>query len=249
MRLIFVFMVSLLVNCKYEEVSSSLEENLVAYYNFDGNTLDLSPTKLDAVGYNIEFVDGGSTERSIVVFFNGIDANAVIPHSKLIDFSRTAPFAICFWVRCALQKDTLNKTTDFMCKWNDAGNTPYPFAIRLYNQMADFNKRGVIYGQVYDTDTVAYNYSQNYYLMDNNWHFIVFQRPDEGHVELYLDGKINHKISDPTKLEVTNTLPLFIGCRNDATQKKFNFFTGYMDDLRFYNRALDESEIAYLSKH
>lgn len=77
---------------------------------------------------------------------------------------------------------------------------------------------------------------------DNNWHLINLTVSTNS-MELYIDGVINDNIS------FTNTFTYVLHSGNDTTLGIRNsialgtFYRGYMDELRFYNCILTQSEI------
>ncbi|WP_417941236.1 LamG domain-containing protein [Flavobacterium sp. RS13.1] len=79
---------------------------------------------------------------------------------------------------------------------------------------------------------------------DDNWHFLTAVRRSNV-LELYLDGKLiqstpRSNISPP--IDVNNNLPLMMG--NVAQiQEPFRQFTGSIDEVRIWNRALSTTEI------
>ncbi len=82
-----------------------------------------------------------------------------------------------------------------------------------------------------------------YKINDGNWHHIAFviDIPNKKYF-LYVDGKLDtERALDPVKASsgVTNTQPLIIGKRSNETMP----FTGELDEMRFYNKALTPEEL------
>lgn len=75
-------------------------------------------------------------------------------------------------------------------------------------------------------------------IQDNNWHFLVGMW-DGGTIKLYIDGKLDKEMACAGTL-LTNNEPLFIGARG-GTQR---FIIGALDEIKVYNYALSESELA-----
>lgn len=78
---------------------------------------------------------------------------------------------------------------------------------------------------------------------DGNWHYIVATRTGNAH-RLYLDGVQE----DTTRVANTGAIDtgqdLHIGAYNTTSEN----FPGFIDDVRLYNRAIDEEEITKLYK-
>lgn len=79
---------------------------------------------------------------------------------------------------------------------------------------------------------------------DGNWHFLTAVRRSNA-LELYVDGKLipsNPRSNISPPIDVNNNLPLMIG--NVAqSQEPFRQFTGSLDEVRVWNRALSAAEI------
>jgi len=75
-------------------------------------------------------------------------------------------------------------------------------------------------------------------IQDNNWHFLVGTW-DGGTIKLYIDGKLDKEMPCAGTL-LTNNEPLFIGARG-GTQR---FLIGALDEIKVYNYALSEAELA-----
>lgn len=75
-------------------------------------------------------------------------------------------------------------------------------------------------------------------IQDNNWHFLVGTW-DGGTIKLYIDGKLDKEMPCAGKL-LTNTDPLFIGARGGTGR----FIIGALDEIKVYNYALSEAELA-----
>jgi hypothetical protein len=81
-------------------------------------------------------------------------------------------------------------------------------------------------------------------VLDGTWHHIVATFLPSTYARIYVDGILN--ASDTTTIQsaiVNNTAPVQIGLHDTSTN-----FNGSIDDVRIYNRALTETEIAILAK-
>ena len=100
-----------------------------------------------------------------------------------------------------------------------------------------------------------YGWQQGYFgttpVNDGKWRHLVATRDSGGGVSLYLDGKLEPvgKIgfggsADRTGMDdVTTHDPLLIGRHG---WKDEAFYTGELDEIRIYNRALSEKEVVRL---
>ena len=77
-------------------------------------------------------------------------------------------------------------------------------------------------------------------VLDGNWHFLVGQR--EGSVwKIFVDGVLSNQ-NTASSGNIANSLNLTIGC---ASQLNY-FYSGLIDDVRIFNRALSQTEISAL---
>ncbi|HNE80128.1 MAG TPA: CARDB domain-containing protein, partial [Flavobacteriales bacterium] len=79
---------------------------------------------------------------------------------------------------------------------------------------------------------------------NNAWHHIVHTRTGST-MRIYVDGVLNATATHPVE-NITTSIALFIG-RNSASA--IQFYSGKMDNLRLYNRALTAQEVTDLFAH
>lgn len=83
-------------------------------------------------------------------------------------------------------------------------------------------------------------------LQSGKWYHLLYQRNNSGELELYLDGKIlssTSTLTNPTNVSSA----LYIGSSRNydgGAASITNFFNGKIDEVKFYSRSLDASEIA-----
>ncbi len=87
--------------------------------------------------------------------------------------------------------------------------------------------------------------------IDGNWHLVTLVFNRTGNMTLYVDGvsKNSSDISAGSATNMTNTDKFFIGAYQDITgvaPSSGKYFTGSIDDVRVYNRALSATEVATL---
>lgn len=81
-------------------------------------------------------------------------------------------------------------------------------------------------------------------VLDNEWHLITLvcekinQTSDSGDMELYVDSQKQGETLPQSNLDFLNISALYIGTENNG-----GFFTGQMDNIRFYNKELTQTEI------
>lgn len=79
----------------------------------------------------------------------------------------------------------------------------------------------------------------------NRWYHVAASFDGSMH-RLYVNGQLAHEAQGFFKF--SRGEPIRIGAKGDETTPKHAYFTGDLDDIRIYNRALSAAEIAGLAK-
>lgn len=211
-----------------EEVD--LNKGLVAYYEFEDNTDDSSENGVHGTEYGGMGYDDGVIGRA--GSFNGSDS--YIDISDLED-SLTTTFSL--WFKTGVDKYTQTMIGDYVACAYDKG-----FDFGLYGTPAQDNPRISFHGS-YRSSYVNVEIS----LADNQWHHVIGEVTD-GWQRLFLDGKLVGQLED--YIYVASQTNFYIGKTDlyhsecgDGTE---SWFDGLIDELRIYNRLLNDSEIQKL---
>lgn len=229
--------------CSLERIPSTLEDGLIAYFSFNSDVSDKSFSTLKSLGHDIQFINDVNSNRK-GAFFNGSSSYVEIQDQDVLEFYQGQPFTIIIIIKWGNQIQTLNTANDIISKWSDSGSVPYPYRLSIINQ-SDVKRPGEIAAFKFDGKNMPVGVNTIKPFNDNKWHFIVFQQTTNRRLKLYVDNVKINEVEDSTSLNVNNSLPLFIGCRNPSVTDRC-FFQGAIDEIRIYNRQLDETEIAYL---
>lgn len=225
--------------------TQDLTNGRIAYYPFNGNSVD-------EVGANNGMVYGatlipdrfGTPDQAY--YFDGINDYIEIPHSPTINFGVNDDFSISFWVRVEDQKD-LNGNNDIIGKWTAYTSTGYPYAIRYYSQYAPNGLQKKILAIRYDTHTCNHTprVQTDCQLVNEEWLHIVFIKTGK-ELTMFLNGELESTATDNTSEScgTDNSAPIMIGMRYQNTRH----FTGSIDDISFYNRALSKDEVNLIFK-
>lgn len=229
-------------------------EGLVAYYPFDNNTKDFAPvsTPNDGTIYGtVQFVPDRKGENSKAVSLDGVYSFVLIDHSSRINFVRGQDFTISVWLKFGDQGDVVANVNHVLTKRLD--NDAYPFALRVHNQTAATSLKKKVWAGRYDgpstnpcsgTGTASFVISKDPLSDKNKWYHVVL-RHQSNKINLYIDSEPQTEKTEDFNCEVGNTAPLYVGRANNDLDHNYN---GYLDDLRIYNRALNEGEILALWK-
>jgi hypothetical protein len=212
-------------------VLNSLSNGLVAYYNFDGNALDQSGKGHNGVANNTSYVTG---KHSSAIQMKGDQTSYV--NTGNWNFPDTFSISTFFNI-----KDTSTGyiSSQLISKYDDP-------TVSLFVDLIDH--------VTYFTARLAFrskNNTQTYYINDTTklytkrWYNLIITYNGSNLVQMFIDGKLKFEKTNisTTGVYVTST-PVTIGkaysnplASNDAA------FAGQLDDLRVYNRVLNQQEI------
>jgi hypothetical protein len=215
----------LFTNCENDDNVITYTENLIAYYPFNGNAFD-------EINLNDGIVKGAKlTSSSDAYLFDGIDNVIEISHDESFNFERDFTISALFNTNEIKSQQIIRKGKQV----NGEFSSPYSLSLSQTNDIifSISTEKGNTFSQLrkkgYET---------------NKWYLItgVFK---ENVMYLYVNGKLEafNKINGEITLNYDS---LLIGSRLSLSSDTFN---GVIDDVRFYNSALTESEIKNLYKN
>lgn len=105
-----------------------------------------------------------------------------------------------------------------------------------YNLAALYSEGTLL--QIYDLPEECDDENVGSSVQDQQWHFLVGMW-DGGSIRLYIDGSLDAEMSCAGTL-LANNEPMFIGARAGTER----FLIGALDELKVYNYALSEAELA-----
>lgn len=222
---------------------SSVMDGLVGYYPFNGNANDESPD------YNNHGVVHGPTlttdrkgNANSAYNFDGINDYISIQDDSATDFEASQDFTVSVWAWVnSQQMDNTRTIFDIIRKWDGYNWNGYPYSISYLNQNASMPNRFLLVR--YDGQTCG-NIPSLYSPVianPNSWHHIVMIKKGDI-MKFYLNGSLVAEVEDTSTCQTSNNIHITIGSRGNIVQ----FFTGKIDDVRFYNRAISESEVGTL---
>ena len=220
-------------------LEGSLTEGLIAHYPFNHNAQDQSANNLDGIVHGATPTPDRKGALNSAYRFDGVDDYISVPHNDLLNLS--GDFSISLWANVAAVQLPENGINDILRKWN--GNAEgYPFSISYLNPLADdFQEDRFLYarydGQGCNNSAVAHSP-----LVTNERYIHIVMLRDGNKIRTYMDNEMTGEVTDPTVCPTGNTADMTIGARGNLVR----FFKGRIDDIRIYDRALTDVEIANL---
>jgi len=220
----------------------SLKEGLVAYYPFNGNTNDSSNYKNNGISNGAILTTDRFGKVNSAYSFNGY-SEIIAPNQNYLNITNN--ISISAWFNPA-QSPTFRTSYTIVTKRISMNvEMPYLLAINYqYGINSDYEKPIFISNSNY----YGYQYLQSSFSITNSkWQHLVCTINDNN-LKIYLNGiQILNTIIDNNK-RIPNTGMLIIGGGARA-DKPAEQFIGSLDEIRIYNKALDQTEINYLYNH
>lgn len=163
--------------------------------------------------------------------FSGKTSYVQVPNNNLLNFPQNQDFSYSLWIK------RTNSTASRFVLSKGSGNTAdtgYAFVMSGgKTPLIQLSKPG---------ESARFSISSTA-LNDTNWHHIVATFDRDGMGRVYVDGVLKStKNITSYNINLTNTLPLTIGCYSAGNV----CFPGSIDDVRIYNRVLNLNEVNQL---
>jgi hypothetical protein len=226
------------INANYED---SLKTNLWAYYNFNNSSFsDLSGNSRHMAGVNgisFSFDTWGNNNNALE--FDGIDDYAVIDAGK--NFPE-GDFTISFLMMPRLKSGRIFQKANF----NDAKGASFGFGFDQDQGTQNLHFYTANDNDVCSKFTDPSNSSIqpiNKVIYPHAWYLITLQHTN-GIQKVYINGNFVASKATPNKsFKNCATAPFYLGMWWLQDRRHFS---GKIDELRIYTRALNEKEIKYL---
>lgn len=230
--------------------SGASDAVLVGWYTFNGDDLDHS-------GYNnnIDFNSATPTlgkqgNPNTAYYFDGSNSYMTIPNSASLNPTKKITlFAVVKPME--FYQGECHRNTILYKSYDD--NTPGKYLL-AFDDMAYYNFEGCdepvqnkfqnFYGSFGDGQATAAGARSGTYISKGKWYIIAFTYNNIS-AKLYVNGQLE-AINHTSTTFTPNDAPIYIGKSPD-----FQFpywFTGKIDEIRIYNKALTASEIENLTQ-
>jgi len=213
--------------------------NLVALYAFEGNTNDTSGHGLNGTIKQATLVPSGRAGGGSALKVE--KAGYVdLGNPPSLDFA--GDWTVTAWFKTAMAgTGDANQGTILGKGGDNTGGKRYAL---IMNQ----NTEGIL-TLVVDDDVTRYDANSKTKTNDDQWHFVAGQREGTA-LRIYIDGQLEGTNTVPATYDLAGTSQhnAYIGASTNHTNATlYKLFSGLIDDVRVYNRALSQAEILWLA--
>jgi hypothetical protein len=235
---------------------ADITTGLVAYYPFNGNANDLSGKNNNGTVSGATLASDRFGVANKAYSFNGISNYISVPHNSSLSASNTQ-LTISAWVKVNQFTGSPNKAA---CILEKASGTSGDWGLLYQDFDANNSIEKLRFG--------GYTWYSNTVLMQglytatvpptNQWVHIVYTVDGTSGTNYYINGENESDIGNGGNNWVLspNTSPLYIGKSGTIggkfiyiTGSNYNYFNGAIDDIRIFNKVLNEDQIQYLYLH
>ena len=225
-KLIFIFLGILFWGISIN-AQVNLQSGLIAYYPFNGNANDESGNGNNGTVNGATLSTDKFGNSNSAYYFNGVSNSISIP------------------TQFATNVNEASFTTLMNLEWTSS-STIFHLGSSVGGEFRLETANNNLFFAVKLTDLNWYQVESPMSL--NQWHFITAIYKKGISINLYIDGTLVNSLALPnlnlyTPTEITNS----IGKYTNSNLPDSYFWKGKIDELRFYNRALNDSEIQALN--
>ncbi|MBI5848814.1 MAG: hypothetical protein HZB31_12880 [Nitrospirae bacterium] len=214
---------------EYEPVCTTPADNMIAWWKGDNNALDMIGTQHGTLMNSDTYAPGMVGQA---FSFDGVDDYVDLPDG-FANF--TSGFTIGLWAKPT--------ASGYWARFVDLGNGTANNNILFMRRSTSNDLAFEVYDGSGNHDMV---YAENA-ITNNEWHYYAATMDAAGQVKLYKDGLPLTIVVDTT-YDATTIVPTSVTRVNNYIGKSNwgadAYYTGSMDEIAIFNRALDASEIA-----
>jgi len=208
---------------------AGLDDGLIAYYPFNGNTKDESKNGNHAISYGGSFETDRFGNLNKAFHFDG--SNDFINAGNSINFNFGNSLSFSVWIYPEDENEGL-----ILNKWVNGEE----------DKTVLFSSNRKIRFYVYDCFNEERLYSETKLSLKQWYHVVTVFNSSEA--QIYINGVLDGTLETKTNVIGNSTGNLYFGHNPNRclTEESCSFFKGKIDDFRIYNRVISESEIQQL---
>lgn len=210
------------------------EEGLVAHYSFEGDARDATPNGNDGNVMGAALTDGVGGEAESAYRLDGLDDYLVVPHSESLSLGDEATFSL-WWQHTPQASQDQYYTLFEKSDPERGGHSRY--GMWLIGDLVEVC--------VEAPDNSQQNCLDSTDALTEGWHHLAGTFDGET-LRVYIDGELSaeREVDQPGISQ--SSYEIFIGTDQYAPEPLYT--EGAIDELRIYDRALSEADIAALAQ-
>lgn len=236
--------------------SVNLNSGLVAYYPFSGNANDQSGNGHHGTVNGATLTADRQSSSDQAYSFDGTDDYIDVPHNGQLE-GMTSGLTLAAWFKTSSTQSQFVISKGGIVRNGSITDDVYHLGFKLLSSsMFPSQVDGAIQGFVADKRQLdfasMYIAGSSKVVTDGNWHHVAFIW-DKPNLKIYVDGQEDSNLvyydNKSTNSESLNsvTASLSIGANYNKDSGNYTvFFSGSIDEVRIYNRALNASEVSQL---
>ena len=217
------------VNC-YEDIKTSSEDGLIAYYKLSNNAIDYSLSSNDGLVVNAVSAEDRFGNIGGALSFNGTNSYVSIPNIVRDNLHGEEEATISMWIKLNSSAPGTSRSGVVQLSGHESTNgNLYPYTgNRIYLDLFRTNRLGPILYP--DIDLTEWN------------NMVVTTSPGSNGWRLYINGQLLHSTTGQNSVS-TDYLDFRIGNNSNS-----RWLDGFISDVSIYNRSLSPEEIRFLYK-
>jgi hypothetical protein len=211
----------------------SVNNGLVAYFSFEGNADDLSGNNFHGSIQGARPTADRFGNQNGAYLFDGTDDFISLGNVEEMSFGGAESYTIAAWVRA---NERTEGTNIIVSKWN--GGVLAGWYLGVTDERKAISYRNVVPWATTTEEEVT---------ADEFVHLITSYDGEARELMLYINGELVKTQPFGTHPYDQRT-PVLIGALHSRNAVA-NFYQGVIDDIRIYDRLLNEEEITYLAEN
>ena len=219
---------------------SQINNNLLIFYPFDGNSNDASGNDYHGQDFGVTYTSDRFGNPNSACYFNGI--NSYINFPNLNTLKPNLPVSFSFWIK--YDSSSFQNQVVFNTSYEENRSSSV-----VFNSESSTNKYVVNYadGTYSYSPATRRSYASNSVIDINNWHNIVIVVNGASNMKIYVDCvETSGTYSGSGGGLAYSTQPGCLGRHDRSLTLPADYFKGSIDEFRYWNRALSQNDVTLL---
>lgn len=219
---------------------SQINNNLLIYYPFDGNSNDASGNGYNGQDFGVTYTSDRFGNPNSACYFNGTNSYINFPNLNIL--KPNLPVSFSFWIK--YDSNNFQNQVVFNTSYEENRSTGV-----VFNSESSSNKYVINYadGTYFYSPATRSSYASNSVIDTNNWHNIVIVVNGANNMKIYVDCVETNGVYSGTGGELAySTQPGCLGRHDRNLTLPADYFKGSIDEFRYWDRALSENDVTFL---